>query len=123
MGQTIELQLYREGKEISLPVSIQPIEFRKMNGEKLHHRLDGAILGEIHEQHLQRGRIDYLEVMEVEPGSQAAEAGFLPGDIIYSINKQLTRSFDEALALRADGKRGMIMNIQRGNRELYILLK
>ena len=123
MGQTIELQLYRDGREVSLPVSIQPIEVRKMNGEKLHPRLAGAILGEIHEQHLQRGRIDYLEVVEVEPGSQAAEAGFQPGDIIYSINKQLTHSFDEALALRADGKRGMIMNIQRDNRELYILLK
>ncbi|HKJ50443.1 MAG TPA: Do family serine endopeptidase [Gammaproteobacteria bacterium] len=123
MGQTIDLQLYRESKEISLPVVIQPIEIREMSGEKIHPRLAGATLGEIHEQHLQRGRIDYLQIMKVEPGSKAAEAGFLPGDIIYSINKQLARSFDEALALRADGKRGVIMNIQRDNRELYILLK
>jgi len=123
IGQTVELQLYRDGKEIILPVRIQPIEIRQMSGERLHSRLAGATLGEIHEQHLQRGRIDYLQIMEVDPGSQAAAAGFLPGDIIYSVNKQLTRSFDEALAQRSDGGRGMILNIQRDNRELYILLK
>jgi serine protease Do/serine protease DegQ len=123
IGQVIELQLYRDGREIRLPVRIQPIEIEQMQGSRLHPRLAGATLGEIHEQHLQRGRIDYLQVMQVEPGSPAAAAGFLPGDIIYSINKQLTRSFDEALALRDEGGRGMIMNIQRDNRELYILLK
>jgi S1-C subfamily serine protease len=43
--------------------------------------------------------------------------------IIYSINKQLTRNFDEVFALVEMNGKGMIMNIQRGNRELYILLK
>ena len=120
IGETIELQLYRDGELIRLPVRIQPIEIRQLDGERLHPRLSGAVLGEIHEQHLQRGSIDYLQLLEVEPGSPAAAAGFLPGDIIYSINKQLTRSFDEALALADEA---MIMNVQRGNRELYILLK
>jgi len=120
IGETIELQLYRDGKPMRLPVRIQPIEIRQLGGEKLHPRLAGAVIGEIHEQHLQRGRVDYLQILKVEPGSPAANAGFLPGDIIYSINKQLTHNFDEALALADDA---MIMNIQRGNRELYILLK
>jgi len=48
---------------------------------------------------------------------------FNAGDIIYSINKQLTRNFDEVFALVESNGNGMIMNIQRGNRELYILLK
>ena len=120
IGETIELQLYRDGELMRLPVRIQPIEIRQLDGERLHPRLAGAVLGEIHEQHLQRGSIDYLQILEVEPGSPAAAAGFLPGDIIYSINKQLTHSFEEALALADEA---MIMNIQRGNRELYILLK
>ena len=56
--------------------------------------------------------------------AQAREpAGFLVGDIIYSINKQLTRNFRELLAIVDGNGKGMIMNIQRGNRELYILLK
>ena len=123
LGQTIELQLFREGEELSLPVLIEPIKINKIDGSRIHPKLAGASIGEMHEQHLQRGRIDYLEVLAVEPGSNADASGFLPGDIIFSINKQLTRNFDEVFALLDEKDRGMIMNVQRGNRELYILLK
>jgi serine protease Do/serine protease DegQ len=123
IGQTIDLKLYRNGAEIELPVLIKPIEISKMGGGVIHPKLAGATIGEMHEQHLQRGRIDYLEVMKVERGSNAEAAGFRVGDIIYSINKQLTRTFDEVFALVDNNGNGMIMNVQRGERELYILLK
>ena len=123
LGQTIELRLFREGEELSLPVLIEPIKINKIDGARIHPKLAGASIGEMHEQHLQRGRIDYLEVLAVEAGSNADASGFLPGDIIYSINKQLTRNFDEVFALLDEQGKGMIMNVQRGNRELYILLK
>ncbi len=123
LGETIDLQLFRRGVEMELPVLIQPIEINKIGGAVIHPQLAGATIGEMHEQHLQRGLIDFLEVLEVEPDSNAALSGFKAGDIIYSINKQLTRSFDEVFALVENNGNGMIMNVQRGNRELYILLK
>jgi serine protease Do/serine protease DegQ len=123
LGETIELELYRNGSEVTLPVLIQPIEINKLGGGVIHPKLAGATIGEMREQHLQRGRVDYLEVMKVDKGSNAEAAGFRVGDIIYSINKQLTRTFDEVFVLVENDGSGMIMNIQRGNRELYILLK
>ena len=123
IGQTIELSLYRNGTEIELPVLIQPIEINKMGGGVIHPKLAGATIGEMREQHLQRGRVDYLKVMKVEPGSNAEQSGFRVGDIIFSINKQLARTFDEVFALLESNGNGMIMNVQRGERELYILLK
>jgi serine protease Do/serine protease DegQ len=123
LGQTIELVLFRNGVEVTLPVEIQPIEINKMDGALIHPKLAGATIGEMREQHLQRGRVDYLEVMKVDKGSSAQESGFKVGDIIYSINKQLTRNFDEVFALVDANGKGMFMNIQRGNRELYVLLK
>ena len=123
MGQTIELLLYRNGTEIELPVLIQPIEINKMGGGVIHPKLAGATIGEMREQHLQRGRVDYLKVMKVDPGSNAEQSGFKVGDIIFSINKQLARTFDEVFALVEINGNGMIMNVQRGERELYILLK
>jgi len=89
----------------------------------IYPKLAGATIGEMREQHLQRGRVDYLEVMKVDRGSNADASGFRVGDIIYSINKQLTRTFDEVFALIETNGKAIIMNIQRGNRELYILLK
>jgi serine protease Do/serine protease DegQ len=123
LGQSIELVLFRNGAEVNLPVEIQPIEINKMGGGLIHPKLAGATIGEMREQHLQRGRVDYLEVMKVDKGSNAQLSGFKVGDIIYSINKQLTRNFDEVFALVETNGKGMIMNIQRGHRELYILLK
>jgi len=35
----------------------------------------------------------------------------------------LTRRFDEVLAIVESNDNGMIMNIRRGDRELYVLLK
>ena len=123
LGQSIELELFRNGEALMFEVEIQPIEINKVDGARVHPRLAGAVIGEMREQHLQRGRIDYLEVLSVAGGSEAEAAGFLPGDVIFSINKQLTRNFDEMFALVEASPSGMIMNLQRGNRELYILLK
>ena len=123
LDERIELELFREGTELKLSVLMQPIEINKIDGERIHPRLAGAVIGEMREQHLQRGRIDYLQLLSVAPGSSAEASGFLAGDIIFSINKQLTRNFDELFTLIEDNGTGMVMNIQRGNRELYILLK
>ncbi len=122
-GQSIDLALFREGKEEHVSVEIQPIEVKQIDGAIIHPQLAGASIGEMREQRLQRGRIDYLQVMTVKKSSSAWEAGFRSGDVIFSINKQVTRNFDEAFDLAEDSERGMILNIQRGNREHYILLK
>ena len=58
---------------------IQPIDIDQIDGALVHPRLAGATIGEMREQHLQRGRVDYLEVMAVEAGSNAEAAGFLAG--------------------------------------------
>lgn len=123
LGATIELELYRKGEKRTLPVLIEPFEINQMDGGLLHPRLAGATIGEMHEQRLQRGQIDYLQVLAVTKDSSAEEVGFRAGDVIYSINKQLTRTFDEVFEATRSGGGSMIMNIQRGNRELYLLLK
>ena len=122
LGQSIELSLFRNGEEIELTVEIQAIDIPRIDGSLIHRKLSGAIIGEIRQQRLQRGQVNFLQVMEVKKDSNAWEAGFRVGDIIYSINKQLTRSFDEAFAI-VDQNDSMVMNIQRGERELYLLLK
>jgi len=123
IGQSIDLVLYREGEQINLTAVIQEIDIPVVDGIRWSEKLAGAKIGEIRESSLQRGMISYLQVIEVEPDSNAWEAGIREGDILYSINKQLIRTHDEALEAIENNQRGMILNIQRGERELYLIIK
>ena len=123
IGQTIDLTLYRQGRELKLVAEIQPIEIATIDGGDINAKLSGAIIGEIRESKLQQGLIEYLQVREVLPGSSAWQAGIRAGDILHSINKQLIRNFDEIFDTVAKNQNGMILNIRRGGRELYLLIK
>jgi Do/DeqQ family serine protease len=123
IGQTIELQLYRQGILKKLKAVIQPIEVPIVDGARWNKKLAGAKIGEIRESSLQRGMVSYLQVTDVERGSNAWEAGIREGDIFYSINKQLISNHEEALDIIKRNKGGMILNIQRGERELYLMIK
>jgi serine protease Do/serine protease DegQ len=123
IGQSIDLVLYREGEQINLTAVIQEIDIPVVDGIRWSEKLAGAKIGEIRESSLQRGMISYLQVIEVEPDSNAWDAGIREGDILYSINKQLIRTHDEALEAIENNQRGMILNIQRGERELYLIIK
>jgi len=123
IGQSIDLMLYREGAMKKLTAVVKPIKIKTIDGGKLHVKLAGAIVGEIRETKLQQGLIEYLQVREIEPGSNAWNAGIRSGDIFYSVNKQLIRNFDEAFEVMADDRHGLILTIHRGNRELFLLIK
>jgi len=123
IGQSIDLVLYRQGEQVNLTAVIQVIEIPVVDGSRWNEKLAGAKIGEIRESSLQRGMISYLQVIEVELDSNAWEAGIREGDILYSINKQLIRNHDEALEAIENNQRGLILNIQRGERELYLIIK
>jgi len=123
IGQTIKLKLFRQGKEHNLIAEIQPIDIATIDGGDLNEKLAGAIIGEIRESKLQQGLVEYLQVREVLPGSNAWQAGIRAGDVLHSINKQLIRNFDEVFEAIENSQNGMILNIRRGGRELYLLIK
>jgi serine protease Do/serine protease DegQ len=123
IGQSIDLELYRQGEQVNLTAVIQVIEIPVIDGSRWNEKLAGAKIGEIRESSLQRGMISYLQVIEVELDSNAWEAGIREGDRLYSINKQPIRTHDEALEAIENNQLGMILNIQRGERELYLIIK
>ncbi|NNE63769.1 MAG: Do family serine endopeptidase [Gammaproteobacteria bacterium] len=123
IGQSIDLELYRDGKMKQLTAVIESINIEIIDGAELHEKLAGAQIGEMRETRLQRGVVAYLQVQEVVPGSNAWNAGIRAGDVFYSINKQLIRTFDEAQEVIESNRRGLILTIHRGNRELFLLIE
>lgn len=122
LGQSIDLTLYRQGKKKKLTVVIEPIEMAMMEGRHLLQRLAGAKIGQVSESSLKYGLVTYLQVLELEVDSPAWQAGIREGDILYSINKQLIPTFEQALEIISVNQGGMILNIQRGNRALYLVI-
>ena len=123
LGQEIEITVFRKGLKNIVPVTIQPIEVPELSGGRLHEKLEGAVLGEFRELRLQRDTLEYLKIVDIVEESNAAVAGFEVGDVIYSINKQKTDTFEAALAAVGERDGNILVNIQRGQRELYLLVK
>jgi S1-C subfamily serine protease len=65
---------------------------------------------------------DGLRVVGVDDGSVAAERGLRPGDVITFINRQRVRSNADARIITATA-RTIILQVQRGSRELLILMR
>ena len=123
IGQGVDIEIYRDSKMKRLNAVIEPIDIHIFDGAELHGKLSGAQIGEMSETRLQRGLVAYLQVQEVVVGSHAWNAGIRTGDVFYSINKQLIRTFDEALDVIESNRHGLILTIHRGNRELFLLIE
>ncbi len=123
LGQDVDIEFYRDKKMKRLTAVIEPIDIRIVDAAELHGKLSGAQLGEMSKTRLQRGRVEYLQVQEVVPGSNAWNAGIRAGDVFYSINKQLIRTFDEAREVIESNRHGLILAIHRGNQELFLLIE
>lgn len=123
IGQSMDVILYRQSKKRELTVVIQPIDIAVLDGEHLLQKLTGAKIGQVSESSLKYGLVTYLQVLEVEEDSLAWRAGIRESDILYSINKQLIPTFEQALETISNNQGGMILNLQRGNRALYLVIK
>lgn len=122
MGQSMDVSLYRQGKKIQLEVVIQPIDIAVLEGKHLLQKLTGAKIGQVTESSLKYGLVTYLQVLEIENDSPASRAGIQEDDILYSINKELIPTFEQALEIINNNQDGLILNIQRGNRALYLVI-
>jgi S1-C subfamily serine protease len=123
IDQSIDVTLYREGKKQQLAVVIKPIDIAMLEGKHLLQKLTGAKIGQMSESSLKYGRVTYLQVLEIEPNSPAWRAGIRESDVLYSINQRLIPTFEQALKTISNNQGGMTLNIRRGNRALYLVIK
>lgn len=123
VDEQVKLQVLRNGKPLNVTAVIAAPKQVKMAGEQISRRLAGAIFATLDEQGSAGDRASAIVVMEVEPGSSAWGANLRPGDIITSINKQLVTSFADMKQAISRSERGILMNIQRGNMALFILIQ
>lgn len=122
IGQSVELEIIRKGRMGLVKATIQQMETVTVDGSEISYRLAGARIGEIKETDIRTGPVQYLQVVDIEPGSAGWNTGLRKDDIIHSINKQVVKTFEEAY-VAAKNSRALLINIQRGDQALYVLIK
>lgn len=122
IGQSVELEVVRNGRLRLIDATIQQMEVVVLDGEEFSRHLAGAKIAEIKQTDIRSGLVEYLQVEDVIPGSAAWNTGLRKEDIIYSINQQPVKTFEDAFAA-ARSSRSLLLNIKRGEQAMYLLIK
>lgn len=125
VGQKVTLDILRDGTKRTIDVVIGKRETAESgNGTAVTHPLmKGALFGVVPADLQLPDKGKGVFVQSVEPGSVADRAGLEEGDVIISCNRKPVNSVQELSTAASSGKRGILLNIRRGDTALFIVIR
>jgi len=122
LGQTIKLDIVRDGKNKVLKAKVKESKRRMQQGQ-VHPKLSGATFGDIEPGSPYYGKTNGVMVYSVKRGSPAANAKLRANDIITSVNKNLIASLEEFKPYAYNGGEQLLLNITRNQRAMFLILR
>ena len=129
-GKTVDVRLVREGKEMTIPVTIAEMEGEpgKPAGAQDSSKNLGLTVQDITPEIAQRfgiGNTKGVVVTDVVDGSPAEEAGFNEGDIIRQINRRPVSGMAEFTKMAAKFKadKTTLFLVERGDARILLTVK
>ncbi len=123
VGELVKLKIIRDGHERIIRARIGEPKRVSAEAAGLSKELSGAVLGDIEESHPLAGKVEGVEVLDVEPGSAAAQAGLRRGDIIVSVNREPVKSVEDVRRAAEKSRHGILLNIRRGEGALFLVIR
>jgi Do/DeqQ family serine protease len=123
VGDTVDIEYVRDGKTHEIKPRIAEPKQERINGDALNPRLAGAVFSTIDENSKLYGRVQGVLVSDVALGSAAQRAGLRRGDIVVSVNRHPTTSLEELKRAVSKKDPSVLLNVQRGEAALFILLQ
>ncbi|HEV8723134.1 MAG TPA: DegQ family serine endoprotease [Candidatus Binatia bacterium] len=126
-GMTVQLKVLRDGKEVTLPLTVGEMKENEIVASTQEGDLGLAVqpvTPEIAES-LGIDRAEGLVVTSVTPGSAADEAGLRAGDLIAQINRRPVKNlaeYNREIARSEKGK-SVLFLVRRGQGSLFLALK
>ena len=123
VGDAIQLEVIRNGKLKRLTARIAAQKVTSKAAEQFSSKLAGAEISLTDMEKTNGSAKSVLVISKLKPDSAAAYAGLRPGDIILSVNQQPVSDFaslEQAIKLET---RGLLFNIQRGRRALFLIIQ
>jgi len=122
VGQTIKLDIIRDGKEKTLKAKVTEVQSSKTQTGDVHPKLRGATFGDIEQSSPAYGRIQGIMLYSVERGSPAWVAGLRSYDIVTSVNRQPVANLEQFKQL-VSNQPELLLNIVRDNQAMFLLLR
>jgi Do/DeqQ family serine protease len=123
VGETVTLDVVRDGKSRSVKVTIAETVQDKLEGKHINPRLQGATFGAIEEGNPEYGRLKGIVVLEIASGSPAWASGLRKNDVIVSVNRRPVTTLQEFQKIAQGGNRSLLLNVRRGDGALFILIQ
>ncbi|GFQ18250.1 serine endoprotease DegQ [Enterobacter hormaechei] len=118
-GAKVKLGLIREGKPLTVEVTLDKSTSSSASAEQLSPALQGATLSDGQLKNGTKG----ISVTTVEKSSPAAQAGLHQDDVIVGVNRTRVQSIAEMRKVLESKPAVIALQIIRGNDTLYILLR
>lgn len=118
-GAKVTLTIIRNGEKQMLDVVLDAAEALMAEAKDMHPALEGASFATGSD----RNGNPAVEVTEVAEGSPAARIGLRVDDVIVGVNRQRVNSLT-ALSESIEESKGVIaLNVQRGNSNLFVIIR
>ncbi|EPE37778.1 protease [Candidatus Photodesmus katoptron] len=118
-GKKVTLGIIRNGKFKQFNVTLSEESLNKTSAGNLHEGLTGAELANTTEKDFIQG----VKITSVSQGSNAEAYQLKPNDIIIAVNRNRIKNLAEFRSVIDKKPNILALNIQRGNRNLYLVVK
>jgi serine protease Do len=126
-GMTVQLKVMREGKQVSLPITVGELQDNEIvaSSEESELGLTAQPVTPDIAQSLGLERAEGLVISSVKPGSAAEEAGLRSGDVIIQVNRRPVKNIEEYNREITRSERGkpVLFLVRRGQSSLFLALK
>ncbi len=129
VGKTVDLGVIRDGKEITLKLTIGARPDTEQQAKKESKELSklGISVAELTDELRGKYHVESkvgVIITEIAPDGIIAELGLLIGDVILEMNRQKIQSVEDfkSAAGKLDDKQNLLMLIERQGRRMYVAL-
>lgn len=122
IGENVSLTVMRDGKQQKVQVTVGQQSATDQEPVSGSNGLEGASFAtvEVNESGTQRQQVGVVQVL---PGSPAASAGLMAGDIILSVNRKPVSSVDELQQILKSAQGVVLLHIKRGEGAFFLPLR
>lgn len=121
VGQKVKLDIIRDSQAQTLTAKVKQTRQTETNGT-VHPKLGGATFGDIEEDSPYFGQVEGIMVYSVKRGSPAWRAGLRGEDVVTSVNRRSVTNLEQFKPLVKNTEQ-VLLNIVRGRRAMFLLLK